>query len=151
MHLTNKYQQLKHGIRKLLIISRGPFLTGMCDRWTSSKEFKFVCVMGKNNSSKWNKNQTGRKVTFMETHRVDPFSFFIYEFIIWVLLSVLWNCHLWQKEPPQGSCCVWKNSIDGAALSSSKAEGRSLQEPSDSTPAAFQCDRLSPAVPQKKL
>lgn len=87
----------------------------------------------------------------METHRVDPFSFFIYEFIIWVLLSVLWNCHLWQKEPPQGSCCVWKNSIDGAALSSSKAEGRSLQEPSDSTPAAFQCDRLSPAVPQKKL
>lgn len=113
MILTNKYQQLKHEIRKLWIISRGAFLIGMCGHWTS-KNFKCVCVVVKNNSSdKSNKTQTGKKVMFMETNRFVQHCFSIHKFVLWILLSVLWNCHLWQKEPPKGSHSVWKNSTEG--------------------------------------
>lgn len=148
MHLTNKYQQLNHEIRKFLIITRGPFLIGMCGLWTSSKDFKFVCTVVKSKKNdKSNKTQTGRKVMFMKTSRFDQLSFFIYKFILWILLSALWSCH-------RGFLfCSEELHWGWTALCSSKVEGRSLQKSCGTTPLqpAFQSDGLSPSVPQKKL
>lgn len=96
MYMTNKYQQLKHEIRKLLIKSRGAFLIGMCGHWIFSKCFEFVCVVVKNNSNnKPNKIWKGEKVMFMKTNGFDQLSFSYiildFEFCCWYCWTAIFS------------------------------------------------------------
>lgn len=113
MYVTNKYQQLNHEIRKFLIITRGPFLMGMCGHWTSSKDFKFVCVVVKSQSNdKSNKSKQVEKWCLWRPIGLFSFPFpyinLYFEFCYLYCGTAIFG----RRSHPKGSCSVQKNSIE---------------------------------------
>lgn len=102
-NLANASDQLVWNQEAFNLTSRGAFLIGMCDHWTSSKDFKFFCVVVKNASNdKSNKTQIGKKSDVYEDQQIgSTFPFHIY---IYTLSSAIWVVKLpsLAEGAPQG-------------------------------------------------
>lgn len=85
------------------------------------------------------------------------FLYLNYTLIVQILLCAFWNIlkllFLAGVSTPRGPNSLWRNSIEGVALSSWKAEEGLCQSPVDTlTPhqSAFQSCRLFPSVPTEE-